>query len=126
MDTNAWATTDEKGVLITSESDLETESDIEESDIGSEAEKDTTEPKSAAPERPVPDPRFDQPTPSPYKRAALVIFTILLFWIALSLRASLLAHKRSPKVIYASRFVSGLDIGSRTCVDILSQILKGA
>ncbi|KAF8219988.1 hypothetical protein L208DRAFT_1336363 [Tricholoma matsutake] len=72
--------------------------------MGFEAEKNATEHKFSDAERPVLDPRFDQPTPSPYKRAALVIFTILLFWIALSLRASLLAHKRSSKVIYASRY----------------------
>jgi len=95
---------DEKEFLVTSESELETESDIEESEIDSEAEKNTTEPKLAAPERPVPNARFNQTTPSPYKRAALIIFTILLFWLALSLRASLLAYKRSPKVIYASRY----------------------
>lgn len=96
---------------MTSESDLGTESDLEESEIDSEAEKNTREPKLAAPESPIPNPRFDQPTPSPYKRAALVIFTILLFWLALSLRASLLAHKRLPKVTYASRSVSNSSRG---------------
>jgi hypothetical protein len=105
---NPQAANDEKESLVNSESDSGTESDIEESEIGSEAEKNTREPKLAPPESPIPHPRFDQPTPSPYKRAALVIFTILLFWLALSLRAS---HKRSSKVIYASRSVSNSSRG---------------
>jgi hypothetical protein len=106
------AAIDEKEVLISSESDSESESDLEESEDDSQSQKDETEPKPTTAERPVPDPRFNQPAPSPYKRAALVIFTILLFWFALSLRSSLLAHKRSSKVIYASRFVSGLRVQS--------------
>jgi hypothetical protein len=32
------------------------------------------------------DPRFNQPTPSPYARAALLIFVFFLFWLAFSLR----------------------------------------
>lgn len=121
------AAKDEKELLITSESDLETESDIEESEIDSEAEKITKETELAV-QLPVPqaNPRFDQPTPSPYKRAALVIFTILLFYLALFLRASLLAHKKSPKVIYASRSVSHLSLGPMSYVDVLWQILKRA
>jgi hypothetical protein len=106
-DLNAQANKDEKEPLTPSGSELESESDLEESEMSSEAEAETdaAESKSVGvAERPAPDPRFDQPTPSPYKRAALIIFTILLFWIALSLRGNLLAHKKSPKVIYASRW----------------------
>lgn len=33
-----------------------------------------------------PDPRFDRPTPSPYARAALLIFMAFLFWLAFALR----------------------------------------
>lgn len=28
------------------------------------------------------DPRFEQPTPSPWARAALLLFTAFLFWLA--------------------------------------------
>lgn len=35
---------------------------------------------------PVTDPRFNPPTPSPYARAALLIFVALLFWLAYVLR----------------------------------------
>jgi hypothetical protein len=104
----ALAEADAKDSLILSESDKDSESDLEESEFDSETEKTAKESSPSARERPVTDPRFDQPTPSPYKRAALVIFTILLFWVALSLRTSLLAQKRSPKVTYASRSVVDL------------------
>lgn len=50
-----------------------------------------------------PDPRFNPPTPSPFKRAALIAFTILLFWIAFNLRPSLWNNNREGKVVYASR-----------------------
>ncbi|KAG6875918.1 hypothetical protein C0993_006822 [Termitomyces sp. T159_Od127] len=52
----------------------------------------------------LPDPRFNPPTPSPFKRAALIAFVILLLWIAFSLRPSLLKNNREAKVIYASRY----------------------
>jgi uncharacterized membrane protein YccC len=35
---------------------------------------------------PTTDPRFNPPTPSPYARAALLIFVAFLFWWAFSLR----------------------------------------
>jgi hypothetical protein len=50
------------------------------------------------------DPRFHQPSPSPFKRAALIIVTLLLFWLALSMRTSLL-KARKAKVIYAPRYL---------------------
>ncbi|KAF8219989.1 hypothetical protein L208DRAFT_1417353 [Tricholoma matsutake] len=35
---------------------------------------------------PTTDPRFNPPTPSPYTRAALLIFIAFLFWLAFILR----------------------------------------
>ncbi|KAG6851600.1 hypothetical protein H0H87_000344, partial [Tephrocybe sp. NHM501043] len=32
------------------------------------------------------DPRFEQPTPSPYSRAALLIFLAFLFWLAFRMK----------------------------------------
>jgi len=94
---NAPGLTDEKEPLIVSESDVVTESDLE---SDSESEK-RPKPKDATPP---PDPRFHPPAPSPFKRAVLIIFTLLLFWLALSMRKSLWKEKRSPQVIYASRY----------------------
>lgn len=52
------------------------------------------------------DPRFQQPTPAWWKRAALVLFVVVLFWLAVSLRN---ARKATPtKVVHASRYESAL------------------
>ncbi|RDB19758.1 hypothetical protein Hypma_013230 [Hypsizygus marmoreus] len=44
--------------------------------------------EDARPRRPVfpVDPRFEQPTPSPLSRAALLVFIALMFWLAFTLR----------------------------------------
>jgi hypothetical protein len=52
-----------------------------------------------------PDPRFYQPTPSPFKRAALLIFIGFLFWLAFSLRKSVWAAGGAPRVVHANRYV---------------------
>jgi len=36
--------------------------------------------------QPITDPRFNPPTPSPYARAALLIFVVFLFWLAFTLK----------------------------------------
>ncbi|CAA7268590.1 unnamed protein product [Cyclocybe aegerita] len=59
--------------------------------------------RSPSPE-PEEDSRFVQPTPSPFKRLALVLFMAFLFWVGFQLRAGLLEAKKKPKVIYASRY----------------------
>jgi hypothetical protein len=46
------------------------------------------------------DSRFHQPTPSPFKRAALIVFILFLFWLAMSMRWS---SRKKPEIIYASR-----------------------
>jgi hypothetical protein len=38
---------------------------------------------------PPPDPRFEMPTPSPWARAALLIWVAFLFWLALRLRQNI-------------------------------------
>lgn len=48
------------------------------------------------------DPRFNPPTPSPWKRAGLVLAVVVLFWLAFTLRAQL---GRPPKVVHANRCV---------------------
>jgi hypothetical protein len=48
---------------------------------------------------------FNQPTPSPWKRAALIAFTVALFWLAFSMRMSLYQAKKQPQVIHAQRSV---------------------
>ncbi|KAG2143533.1 uncharacterized protein EDB93DRAFT_1155510 [Suillus bovinus] len=46
------------------------------------------------------DPRFNRPTPSLWKRIALLLLTAFLFWLAFQLQ-----HKRfEPKVIHAERY----------------------
>ncbi|KAI0926362.1 hypothetical protein AcW1_008559 [Taiwanofungus camphoratus] len=47
------------------------------------------------------DPRFNPPTPSPWKRAGLVLAVVVLFWLAFTLRAQL---GRPPKVVHANRY----------------------
>ncbi|KAF5383046.1 hypothetical protein D9615_004790 [Tricholomella constricta] len=99
---NAPEHTDEKEALTLSESDLGTESDLE-----SDTESETNEPKArdTTVTSPPSDPRFHQAAPpSPFKRTALIVLTLLLFWLALSTRKSLWPGKKSPKVIYASRY----------------------
>ncbi|KAF8157250.1 hypothetical protein B0H34DRAFT_675558 [Crassisporium funariophilum] len=49
--------------------------------------------RSRARREPIPsfdsDPRFHQPTPSPYARAALLLFMFFLFWLAFAMRKAL-------------------------------------
>ncbi|KAL6301506.1 hypothetical protein BKA93DRAFT_818936 [Sparassis latifolia] len=46
------------------------------------------------------DPRFNPPTPSVWKRVALLIFVVVLFWLAFSMRA----QHRKPAVVHAQRY----------------------
>lgn len=48
------------------------------------------------------DPRFNPPTPSWWKRALLILFIIVMFWLSLSLRASMQKGAQSP-IIHAHR-----------------------
>ncbi|KAK7007601.1 hypothetical protein R3P38DRAFT_3028202, partial [Favolaschia claudopus] len=47
------------------------------------------------------DPRFVQPTPSAWKRAALLLLIVFCFWLAFQLKA---ARPGKPKVVYANRY----------------------
>lgn len=51
------------------------------------------------------DPRFNVPTPSWWKRAALLLFMVFLFWASMKLRGSA-RRVEASKVVYANRFVS--------------------
>ncbi|KIJ48781.1 hypothetical protein M422DRAFT_161909 [Sphaerobolus stellatus SS14] len=46
------------------------------------------------------DPRFNVPAPSKWRRIALVLFTVFLFWCALRMRAA----RQQPEIIYADRY----------------------
>ncbi|OCH84560.1 hypothetical protein OBBRIDRAFT_395844 [Obba rivulosa] len=47
------------------------------------------------------DPRFNPPTPSPWKRIALLAFVVALFYVALKLRVNL---AKQTQVVYADRY----------------------
>jgi len=47
------------------------------------------------------DPRFNPPTPSVWKRVALVVVVFVLFWLAFSMRAPL---QREQRVVHAQRY----------------------
>jgi hypothetical protein len=102
MSTTHASAIDEKEPLILSESDIGSESDLTDDESEAEHESKSTKKGSEVPP-PVSDPRFDQPTPSPFKRAALIVFTLFLFWLAVSMRKSIWEGTRPRKVIYASR-----------------------
>lgn len=53
------------------------------------------------PKRPI-DPRFDRQPPAAWKRIALILFVIFLFWLSYAIRPKTSAK---PEVIYASRYV---------------------
>ncbi|KAG5351639.1 hypothetical protein E4T56_gene7917 [Termitomyces sp. T112] len=93
----------EKEVLSKSVSD--THSDTQRSaefDLETDAKRD----KVPLPTRDdsLPDPRFNPSTPSSFKRAALILFAIILFWIAFNLRSEFSKNNREANVVYASRY----------------------
>ncbi|KAI0636280.1 hypothetical protein C8Q77DRAFT_1102825 [Trametes polyzona] len=49
------------------------------------------------------DPRFNPPTPSAWKRVALILFMLFLLYFGFKLRATV---AEQPKVVHASRCVS--------------------
>lgn len=92
---------DDKDLLILSESDVESETDeVTDSEYGDEKEDITTVTRESSPTRL--DPRFHQPPPSAFKRVALIAFTVLLFWLALSMRKNLWEVKKQ-EIVYANR-----------------------
>ena len=50
------------------------------------------------------DPRFNPPTPSVWKRVALVVLVVFLFWVGISMRKQM-SQAKSPEILYASRSV---------------------
>jgi len=50
------------------------------------------------------DPRFNPPIPSWWKRALLILFIVVMFWLSFSLRASMHRGGRS-QVVHAHRYV---------------------
>ncbi|KAG6816858.1 hypothetical protein H0H87_002344 [Tephrocybe sp. NHM501043] len=80
------------------DNDLRKETSIRpDSEIGEKCDQAPAEP-------PAPNPRFHEPPPSAFKRAALIAFTLLLLWLAFAMRQSLWKSNREAKVIYASRY----------------------
>lgn len=51
------------------------------------------------------DPRFNPPTPSAWKRVALILFLLFVFWFGFKLRTSV-SPAAAPKVVHASRCVT--------------------
>ncbi|KAH9998535.1 hypothetical protein BJV74DRAFT_975397 [Russula compacta] len=49
------------------------------------------------------DPRFNPPTPSWWKRALLILFVIVTFWLHFSFRPSIRREEQTP-VIHAHRY----------------------
>ncbi|KAG6835850.1 hypothetical protein H0H93_013960, partial [Arthromyces matolae] len=91
----------DKKALLTQNGD-ETTSD-DDTDTVVTPEKDVRPSGHDDSDHPSVDPRFNPPTPSPFKRLALLVFVLLLFWFAFTLRASLWKGNREAKVIYANR-----------------------
>ena len=53
------------------------------------------------------DPRFNPPTPSPWKRIALILFLLSLLYLALKLRLNAIQKlETQPSVVHANRYVS--------------------
>ncbi|PPQ95138.1 hypothetical protein CVT25_010637 [Psilocybe cyanescens] len=50
------------------------------------------------------DPRLNRAAPSHFKRFALLVFLVFLFWLGYQMRRSMWEGKRKPKVIHASRY----------------------
>lgn len=50
------------------------------------------------------DPRFNPPTPSPWKRAALLLVVFALAWLAFTMRKAL--SMEPPEVVHARRCAS--------------------
>jgi hypothetical protein len=60
------------------------------------------------------DPRFEREAPSAWKRVALLVFIVLMFWVAIRMRMDGEQQKpvnAEPEVIYASRYVA-------TCIGV--------
>lgn len=52
------------------------------------------------------DPRFNRPAPATWKRVALIIGMLLLFWLGITMRRALFAPLfNQPQVIHAQRYV---------------------
>ncbi|TBU56619.1 hypothetical protein BD310DRAFT_931037 [Dichomitus squalens] len=50
------------------------------------------------------DPRFNPPTPSPWKRFALVLFLVFLLYVGLKLRVNAIKNlEPEPSVVHATR-----------------------
>ncbi|KAG6863609.1 hypothetical protein C0991_004631, partial [Blastosporella zonata] len=86
----------EKDNLISNSSDHGTDSSIE-----SGSELDEKRDKTPV-DQPALSLRFHEPPPSPFKRAALIVFTLLLFWLALTMRQSLWKNNHEAKVVHAN------------------------
>ena len=52
------------------------------------------------------DPRFNPPPPAAWKRVALVLGVLFLFWLGFTMRRALLTPLYPPEVIHADRYVN--------------------
>ena len=52
------------------------------------------------------DPRFNPPTPSPWKRIALLLLLVFLLYLGIKLRVNAIQqHEPEPTVVHANRYV---------------------
>ncbi|PSS34014.1 hypothetical protein PHLCEN_2v1918 [Hermanssonia centrifuga] len=77
--------TDVKSARPTSRSRLEPTSDIDELHARLQA-----------------DPRFNPPTPSPWKRIALLLVVAILLWAGVTMRKP---HAKASQIVHAKRYV---------------------
>ncbi|KAG6813971.1 hypothetical protein H0H92_005226 [Tricholoma furcatifolium] len=100
----ASSTNDEKD-HVSSETELDAKKELEqESESECESESEIEEKRDGVEVPTQPNLRFETTSPSPLKRAALVVFTLFLFWLALAARKSLWANNGEARVIHASRY----------------------
>lgn len=107
--------------------DFASDSDVDDEKAKLKLSRDSSPLQSRSPSpapQTTPDSRFTQPTPSPFKRAALLLFIGFLLWIALEMRFKLLEATRKPQIIHASRYVAILFRLKSTPIYYIADIRK--
>ncbi|PPQ92063.1 hypothetical protein CVT25_007309 [Psilocybe cyanescens] len=84
----------------------EQENDVEEDEFAADEKSEllSSRETSPSPSDDDEDPRLNRAAPSRFKRFALLVFLVFLFWLGYQMRMSMWEGKRKPKVIHASRY----------------------
>lgn len=106
-------TVSEKPPVTTAQDDDESDwddvgGDDEKSRLLSSPDSSSSNSSRASSPEPTTDSHFSPPPPSPLKRFLLLTFVVLLLLVGFQMRSGLLAAKKKPKVIHASRLVHEL------------------